>query len=1371
MIQLEEALRDGVILAKVTRVFSPHLVRRIFESPRLQFRHSENINYFFQFLDEIGIPDLFTFELTDLYDKKNIPKVIYCVHALSFILSNDDLAPAIGDLVGKLEFTDDEIKATQRGLDANGLNLPNFKGMNKHFGQPDPEPEVSEEQIMAMKLRDCEGDITEFQARCRGALFRLDYHADKYVLNKTGHLVIELQAIVRGENFREKLIRDRRIQKSTEHQWVPLQALCKGALTRQSIEHDLDVLRYIAQAEIIALQARIRGANLRAAKKDTLNLVLGYGSTEWANFQACARGYLLRQKKRGLKQVIDSQLDSIMAFQGLARGVLIRTLFEYSSMNLQDSAVNITHVQSILRGNIVRRQLQQLKDDLLLCELNIETFQSRIRGQLLRQKLDSDMNEILDSEKWVEKLQGGIRGYLFRMKVSDLKERLSEFNHDTGKFQQISQGYLIRRQINSDKVILESEESKILALQSLFRAGRLRSAISKDFERLDLITPSIIRLQSIFRGLMVRFNYTLMLDEFEDELPSMIDLQAVVRGHIIRKSFNDRMKHFNQNMDKVIKIQSYVRAKKQGDAYKSLTSGSNPPLSTVKSFVHLLNDSDLDFEQEVELEHNRKRVIDEVRNNETLEQYITQLDVKIALLLKNKITLDELVRHRNKGASLQVTSPGDIFDLKALNKSSRRRLELYQGLFYIIQTQPAYLARLFRKLKEKLVSEKEIKDLEGLVMMMYGYGQKRREEFFLLQLIGRSIKEDIDYCDSTKSFIRGNYIWWKLAAAINRHTKERKFLKELLGSVISPVVDRPDLDLESDPLAIYRSSINNEELRTGRLSQRDPNLPVDEAIQDPEARAKFISNLQQLRELTTQFVDQIECHVDGLPYHVRYFARMAYESFKRKADIGNGESEDRLLGVVGHFIFTNYLNPAIVACDNFGIVKTALGPLQTRNLNEIIKMLSQIASLKPFSKDNVYLQPLNDYVKTSIARMKNIFERVIDVPDLEVEYEMSVFDDLTSHRRPTLYIKSSDIFALHSLICQELDSVTIEPDDSLRDVIIQLGNLPNDASEILNIARFTEIKLDLNPSFCKVEDPEAEINSLFVAAKRCLVYILRVQTGSDLLDVLVLPVLPEHEEKYKAILKEERMDNNSGKEKQIAYAEAGSLGDLSKITYRELKLLALEKIIELESYGKISRDGNYQEILNSIATDIRTKRNRRVARQKEMKNIRQTLSHLSEKESYLKNQLQTYNNYIEQAMNTLQSKKGTKRKSIILPFTKQYFHLRDLQKSGRVPKFGSYKYTAANLFEKKILIRLDGYPERQYSQVSFTFSSDQVGVFNVEAAYGSIVLPGASTDVTLDDLLGQQYNNLQYFSLFDDMVHFNTNLLLHFIFKKFYGEG
>lgn len=69
---------------------------------------------------------IFIFELTDLYDKKNIPKVIYCIHALSHMLASRGVAPNIKNLVGELQFTDAEIHATRQGLDAAGISMPSF---------------------------------------------------------------------------------------------------------------------------------------------------------------------------------------------------------------------------------------------------------------------------------------------------------------------------------------------------------------------------------------------------------------------------------------------------------------------------------------------------------------------------------------------------------------------------------------------------------------------------------------------------------------------------------------------------------------------------------------------------------------------------------------------------------------------------------------------------------------------------------------------------------------------------------------------------------------------------------------------------------------------------------------------------------------------------------------------------------------------------------------------------------------------------------------------------------------------------------------------------------------------------------------------
>lgn len=82
VVDMENEMRDGVFLAKLARHFEPQLVPRIFTHPKLQYRHTDNVNYFFKFVHFVGLPVFFHFELTDIYEKKNFPKVVYCIHAL-----------------------------------------------------------------------------------------------------------------------------------------------------------------------------------------------------------------------------------------------------------------------------------------------------------------------------------------------------------------------------------------------------------------------------------------------------------------------------------------------------------------------------------------------------------------------------------------------------------------------------------------------------------------------------------------------------------------------------------------------------------------------------------------------------------------------------------------------------------------------------------------------------------------------------------------------------------------------------------------------------------------------------------------------------------------------------------------------------------------------------------------------------------------------------------------------------------------------------------------------------------------------------------------------------------------------------------------
>jgi Ras GTPase-activating-like protein IQGAP2/3 len=433
-------------------------------------------------------------------------------------------------------------------------------------------------------------------------------------------------------------------------------------------------------------------------------------------------------------------------------------------------------------------------------------------------------------------------------------------------------------------------------------------------------------------------------------------------------------------------------------------------------------------------------------------------------------------------------------------------------------------------------------------------------------------------------------------------------------------------------MQIYKSAINNEELRTGRPSNRPLDIPRELAIKDQETRELFIDHLRDLREICDQFFVALEDLLPRMPYGLRVVCRQTFEAlcqnFKR-------EPQHLLLQAVTNWLWRFYLQPAVTGPENFGVIDKQLSPLQKRNLTEVAKVLGQIASGRPFGGENIYLQPLNAFVADSIDRFANIANQLISVPDAEATFDIDEFNDLYAKNKPTLYIKMTDIFAIHNLVATELPFICPNRDDMLREIIQDLGSAKNNESE-MTAAGSSDIQMFLTPKLHDMEDPEADIKALFMETKRCILYIIRVQTGANLLEILVKPINPEDEHKWKMLLRE---DFAAGSNTRGAYSDANMI-DVTRMSYYELKRTALENVMRLEHMGRISKHNFYQDILNAIALDIRTKSRRRIQRQKELEGVRMTLSNLHEKAKYLEQQRKSYDDYIEQAMKTLQNKKG-----------------------------------------------------------------------------------------------------------------------------------
>lgn len=123
----------------------------------------------------------------------------------------------------------------------------------------------------------------------------------------------------------------------------------------------------------------------------------------------------------------------------------------------------------------------------------------------------------------------------------------------------------------------------------------------------------------------------------------------------------------------------------------------------------------------------------------------------------------------------------------------------------------------------------------------------------------------------------------------------------------------------------------------------------------------------------------------------------------------------------------------------------------------------------------------------------------------------------------------------------------------------------------------------------------------------------------------------------------------------------------------------------------------------------------------------------------------------------------------VIPFSARWHHLQQLKKQGRIPQFGSYKYTADQLQKKGVLIEVEGHARKQYDKIQMTISSDETGLFEIEVAFMGVKMPQLSMHMKLEDLLQFQFDHPQQpMPLFDGAAKANVNLLLALLNRKFF---
>lgn len=1390
-------IRNGIYLAKLANLLLPQKRPVFLDDRKLQFRHTENINRFFKLLDFLKVPDLFRFELTDLYDAKDIPKVWYCLHAMSYMLNKIDSSyPQMENLVNKLEFSPEDIRLANRSLPSTGL--PNFGsadtdsstpfgGESSYMNRALATTGISTPQIKNKPSQhDTEDNPFVEKPKVNSVPFKhylaepkktsppestpnrsndFDHlhlnspskktftHIDKASVPQNEDYVrsvIMLQTLVRGANFRYKMFVDRILLKSMADEMTFFFSIIRGYMTRRRTIHRHRDDLMIFKSDIIELQSLARFKLLQRL----INIDLDRFDGPMKSLQSIVRASLVRK-----------HMSSIVA-------------------DLERCVASISHLQSKIRGNSVRPKfvvLMEHKDDI---EPNMTLLQSAIRRCILSRRIKYDiMNELVTCDGVVN-LQSLIRAKQVQKRTRYILEVLSYAAEGIAELQSIARGGISRTALCNDVLITLLNEDFILSeLYAKFRGNKVRNEVANKKDKLkSLEMTSIVPVQTIFRGVLNRFHKEILLDDLYMNIESIIQIQACIRGRRVRDSFSFIDRYYLANEDKVIRAQAMIKTLFAQRAYKSLINMKNPPLSVIQRFAYLLTDNDKDYEEEMELSALKNEIIDRARHNEELESQIENMDVKLSLLDKNKITVEEFVKHRNKlkPNSFTCASLNSTKTVEKLNKSARQRIEIYLSLFYFLQTKPSYLVRLYESIPLESKDDKFCKSLFQCITNLFpirdvSVNKHSREEYFFVRFILSLMQSDIEtnchyLSDITKS---QSCFWVEYFIHMNNNAQQRLLLKCLVGRLVINVIENEDLDFSSDPSVIY-SNLIKKEIKINGSSTRPQEMDSLEAIKDPIVSEMFVDNLMSLRECATDFVSILEESVTKVPTHVKIIAQRAYQL---SASNFPNKTRHQHLAVAGVVFVKHYISVILQYPENYGYFTNhiytdrASEEKARENLKYLNRVLLQLFSMKPFN-DN-FLKPLNSYITSQIPIIEQLILKVVDVGSIEDEYEMNDYDDLTMHERPAVTMKASDMIMMEKIVDRNIDILAPSQDDQLVASVAKLNDLVGSANDYVVLTELGNLTLNLSPTSKEESLADSKTRTLMSQAKRCILYLIRVQDGSDLLELLISGIKPAHEEKFKEIISTEikEVKKSEHNEKRRPYYKS-SLGDLSTISYRELKKKALEIILQLEAMGELSRKTSFQQILNEIALDIKTKHSQRISRISQIEIASKTNTKLEKKEKFLKHQLDDYNKHVENILSELQLKPKDKKLFNIIPiFSKQYFYHRELRKANRLPKFGSYKYSAKKLMDQEILIDFGGAISKKTassSKLDFMFSCHEIGNFTVEAASGSVNLPGAYNSISLDDLLNLQYEGKDQLEFFDGMAIFNTQNFCNFIFKKFY---
>ncbi|KAF8674126.1 Rho GTPase activation protein [Rhizoctonia solani] len=712
----------------------------------------------------------------------------------------------------------------------------------------------------------------------------------------------------------------------------------------------------------------------------------------------------------------------------------------------------------------------------------------------------------------------------------------------------------------------------------------------------------------------------------------------------------------------------------------------------------------------------KARISSQSKKNFVLERDVRYLDSRIALLIQNRMALDEqheVEQHLEEHDPTEGAFPDD------------RKLTQYSNLFFLLQSEPRHIASLCR-----LVSLSEIDTLLQTVMFtLYGNQYESREEHLLLTMFQSVLSAQFETATEFGSLLRANTPVSRMMTTYTRRGPGQSYLKGVLAERINSLIEHKDLNLEINPLKVYEQMINQIEEDTGTLPEHLPRgVSPDAAAANPDVQAIIAPRLTMLMEIANSFLMTIIDSLEMVPYGIRWICKQIKSLTKRKYP---DSTDYAICSLIGAFFFLRFINPAIVTPQAYMLVEGVPAKHPRRTLTLIAKMLQNLANKPSYAKE-AYMSTLNPFVENNKARINVFLNNLCEVGDFYESLELDQYMAL-SKKDLQINITLNEMYNTHSLLQQHIETLAPSDKHHLRILAEELGTAPTQVPRKEN--RTVEL-----PLFSRWETPIQDVaqalmsennvtqnDILYMEAKSIFVHLLRS--------------MPQAQDKRSINLP--------------AVAERAATTKDATLVRKGIKVK--EMLRELEELRIVDKNDDYKLMREEVAAELVHLGNMREKVLMETRSLDAVYKTICDHNNYLRSQLEQYKAYLQNVRLTSQKDRGTTGVGVVTFGGKE-------RRPTKATVLGPYRFTHAQL-ERESIIMESNVPENRRPNIYFNISSPTPGTFIIALHYKGRDKAILEMDLKIDDLLEKQKDNKHLLDL--EYVQLHVPRVLALLNKMF----